>query len=123
VGIGNDIGKSSQSGQIKVGDADLAVSALVLAQGIAGREINIWKFYGVAPALADPVQIFAGVGDSAGLDSSAATVTVSLIQRGARELYAPRRFMTRANGFSVLPVPGSIVPWNGVNFKLEAYRG
>jgi hypothetical protein len=45
------------------------------------------------------------------------------VQRNARELYAPRRYMTRSLGFSLLPVIGQVIYFNGQNFKLERSRG
>lgn len=122
-GLRYEMGSAQQSGNLEIGDVDLALTTLVLAQGIAGRSINIWKFYGTAPAAADPVQIFAGAGDAAVMDERSAGVNISLVQRSARELYAPRRMQTRANGFSLLPVIGRIVYFNGENFKLERDRG
>lgn len=122
-GIGNDVTTSAQAGRITFDDGDFAIAELVLSEGIAGRAINVWKFYGATPADGDPVQVFSGAGDSASLDTTNGKTAVALVQRGARELYAPRRYMTRANGFSVLPVTGKIITFNGENFKLTRYRG
>jgi hypothetical protein len=122
-GLRYDVGSPQQTGNLVMGDLDGSVTALVLQQGIAGRTINIWKFYGTAPAPTDPVQIFSGAGDGVSMDERSGGVNISLVQRSARELYAPRRFMTRANGFSILPVIGRIVSFNGENFKLERDRG
>jgi len=122
-GLRYDVGTAQQSGNLVLGDLDGSVTVLILREGVAGRAINVWKFYGAAPAPADPVQIFQGAGDAAAMDEKSAGVNISLVQRSARELYAPRRFMTRATGFSILPVPGRIISFNGENFKLERDRG
>lgn len=122
-GLGYAVDSPAQSGSLKIGDSDMAMTALVLAQGIASRTINVWKFYGSTPAAADPVQIFAGAGDAAQMDPGSGVVTISLVQRGARELYAPRRFMTKANGFNYMPVPGMKIEFNGEGFTLAASRG
>ena len=122
-GLRYDVGTAQQSGNLVMGDLDVSVTVLILREGIAGRPVNIWKFYGTAPAPADPVQIFAGAGDAASMDERSGGVNIALVQRSARELSAPRRFITRANGFSSLPVPGTIVSFNGEQFKLERDRG
>jgi hypothetical protein len=121
-GFSSDIATPAQSGRIAITDSDGAVRTVILREGIAGRTVNLWKFYGDAPDDADPVQIFSGAGDAASFDSASGVTSINLVQRGSRELYAPRRFMTRANGFSVLPVAGRIVSFNGENFKLERDR-
>lgn len=122
-GLGYDIGTSQQSGTLMIIDDEFDISTLVLREGVTGRGINVWKFYGSTPAPADPQQIFAGVGDASTLDAQRGTVSIALVQRGATELYSPRRFQTRAGGFSILPVTGRIIYWNGVNYKLERSRG
>jgi hypothetical protein len=122
-GLRYDIGSAQQSGNLVLGDTDSAISALILEQGIAGRGINVWKFYGVAPADGDPISIFAGTGDAVSVDEKSAGVNISLVQRNSRELYAPRRYQTRANGFSSLPVVGQVIFFNNANYKLERDRG
>lgn len=122
-GLAYDIGSPQQGGTLRINDPDLAMSALVLLEGMVGRSVNVWKFYGEALADGDPVQIFAGAGDAVTISPSDRSIQVSLVQRGPTQLYAPRRFMTRANGFSILPVAGRIVAFNGVDFTLERNRG
>ena len=122
-GLGSDVSSAQQSGNLTIGDLDLSVWTLIQAQDIKGRGVNVWKFYGVAPAPTDPVQIFAGAGDAAAMDESSGGVNISLVQRSARELHAPRRYMTRAAGFPLLPVIGQTIYFNGENFKLERDRG
>jgi len=119
-GLEHDGSKSSQTGALVIGNADLAIGALVLQEGVAERPINVWKFYGDAPEPEDAVQIFAGVGDDSAIDTEARTVTINLVLAGGRTLYAPRTYITRERGFSQLPAPGTLVPWNGENFRLEA---
>lgn len=120
-GLAFDGSASAQNGTLILGNTDLSVGSLVLNQGVADRAVNIWAFLGDAPATADPVQIFAGVGDAVtSIDPDKGTVTISLQQSAAGVLYCPRRYITRENGFSVLPPVGTLVPFNGETFQIQA---
>lgn len=118
-GIDHDAGRASQEGTIVFGNADLAIGAQLLSQGIADREVNVWKFYGDAPEEEDAVQIFSGVGDNCDIDADAGTATISVVIAGSRTLYCPRRRITADQDFSLRPAAGTIIPWNGENFVLE----
>lgn len=122
-GLSFAIDSPQQRGNLLINDLDGSVTALVLREGVASRPINIWKFYGAAPATGDPVQVFAGVGDAASADERSGGVNIALVQRGSRELFSPRRYMTRGNGFSILPVSGTKIYFNEENYKIERYRG
>lgn len=117
-GLSAEADVSTQSGQIVLGDTDNTLAALILAQGIADRAINVWKFYGSAPGPTDPVAMFAGVGDEARFDPDAGRVTVTLAQQGGVTLFSPRRYITKAEGFSVVPAAGAILTWNGETIRL-----
>lgn len=119
-GLSAEAASSTQDGRLVVGDADNTLAALVLAEGVADRTINVWKFYGSAPAAADPVQVFAGVGDTADLDPDAGSVTIRLALRGGTTLFSPRRYITRAEGFNFLPASGSLLTWNGETIRMTS---
>lgn len=119
-GLDVDGAQSSQSGTLVLGNADLSIGALVLGEGVSERTINIWKFYGAAPDAADAVHVFAGVGDEAAIDPDAGVVQISLALAGGETLYAPRHYITPEQGFSILPAPGTVIPWGGENFVLRA---
>jgi hypothetical protein len=119
-GLAFDGAASAQNGTLILGNTDLSIGALILNEGIADRTINVWSFLGDAPATADPVQIFAGVGDTVAIDPDRGTVTITLQQSAAGVLYCPRRYITRENGFSVLPPVGTLIPFNGETFQIEA---
>lgn len=117
-GLNADAASSTVDGRLTLGDADNTLAALVLGEGIADRVINVWKFYGSVPAAADPVQVFAGVGDEADINPDDGQVTIGLVQRGGTTLYSPRRYITRAEGFNFLPATGSLLSWNGETIRL-----
>ncbi len=117
-GLSADAGSSTQDGKIVLGDTDNTIAALVLAEGIAGRAINVWKFYGTAPGTTDPVALFAGVGDEASLEPDDGRLTITLAQQGGSTLFSPRRYITKAEGFSIVPAEGALLTWNGETIRL-----
>jgi len=119
-GLLSDGSVSAQNGSLQLGNTDYTIGALVLAEGVAGRAVNIWKFYGATPATGDPVLIFSGVADDATIEPDGGTVNIGLQQQGGMTLYCPRTYITRAAGFSFLPARGTLIQWNGETFKLEA---
>jgi hypothetical protein len=118
-GLGIDGAKSSQNGRLVLGNSDYTIGALVLSEGVAGRAVNIWKFYTETPALADPVLVFSGVADSATCEPNGGTVTLDLQQSGGITLYCPRTYINRASGHSFVPAAGTLVQWNGETYRLE----
>lgn len=119
-GIGIDGAASAQNGSVTLGNADYTTGALVLGEGVSGRAVNIWKFYGEAPALGDPVLVFSGVGDDAIISPDGGVVRIGLQQSGGVTLFCPRTYITRESGRAFLPATGSIIQWNGETFRLEA---
>lgn len=118
-GLSEDGTQSSQSASASFEDDDQTMSALVLGEGVAGRSVRIWKFYGDSPDAADPVQRFDGVCDTASGDPESGRVSISFVQPADKVLYSPRRRVTREQGFSVLPPKGTLIRWGGQQFKLE----
>jgi len=112
-GLAFDALDSAQSGSLVIGNADGVIGALILGEGVAGRAISIWAFYGDAdPATADPVQLFSGVGDTASLDDKG-RATIGIVRPESTTLYTPRRYITAAEGFHWLPPDGMQVTWGG----------
>jgi hypothetical protein len=101
---------------VEIDNQDLAIGALILAEGLAGRAMTLWKFYGESPALADPVRLFQGIGDRATIPENG---PVRITGRQA-DNFCPRVYMTPDAGFSRLPTPGQIITWNGETIRLTA---
>lgn len=110
-------GKGQQNGEIAIVNSDLAYSALVLNEGVADRRVRIWKFYGDNPATLDPVAVFDGVADEASIGPDA--VRLTLVGENTRTLYAPRRFIGPATGFSHLCPAGTKFTWGGQTYILD----
>lgn len=118
-GLGVDGGASSLDGSVTLGNADYSIGALVLAEGVSGRAVKVWKFYGETPAADDPVLLFSGVGNNATINPTRGTVQITLQQSAGKTLYAPRTYIGRAAGFNHLPARGTLITWNGETFRLE----
>lgn len=109
-------GKGQQSGTLELINTDLALSALVLGEGVADRAVRIWKFYGDNPALDDPVAVFYGVMDDA--DIGADVVRLTLDGQNVRTLSSPRRFIGAGTGFNHLTPAGKKITWGGQTYEL-----
>jgi hypothetical protein len=120
-GIAVDGTRPATSGSLTLGDHDQSISALVLGQGLAGREVRVWRYFAEAIDDLDPVLMFFGVAaQSAG--GAARQIQVALVAREASVLYSPRRYMTRESGFSVLPPTGKVITFNGERYALQGER-
>ena len=119
-GLSVEAGGATANGTLVLGNADYTISALVLSEGVANRAVNVWAFYGEAPATADPVQIFAGVADDVQIDPTRGVVTLQLVQANAAALFAPRFYITPESGFSHLPAPGTVIDWDGERYQIAA---
>lgn len=102
-------------GSLELLNSDLAMSALVLNEGLADRAVAVWAFYGDNPVDAEPV--FAGVADAS--DIGAERVRVRLLPGGRATEHSPRRFINAASGFSTLAPTGTRVSWGGQTYVLE----
>jgi hypothetical protein len=122
-GFGVDGAGSTQSGTLILGNADLSIGALVLGEGVADRHVNIWKFYGSAPDVLDPVQIFGGAGDDSRIDADGGTVSINLRPAAGVTLYSPRAYMTQESGWNFLPAPGAVIVWGKEVLTLAAEGG
>lgn len=102
-------------GSIELMNGDLAMSALVLNEGLADRAVTVWAFYGDNPA--DAEQVFSGVADAS--DIGPDLVRARLLPDGRATQYSPRRFINAASGFNTLMPAGTRVTWGGQTFVLE----
>lgn len=120
-GIAVDGTKSAQTGSVTILDQDGALARQILTYGIGDRPVLIQAFYGDGvPDAADYVTIFQGVADDADIDPQARTVTIRLQQESGQTLFAPRRYITRENGFSVLPPDGQIIVVGNETYTLQS---
>jgi hypothetical protein len=110
-------GSGGASGELRLANADLVMSALVLGEGIAGRAIRIWQFYGDEPAAGDALLVFDGVGDEASVADD--SVTIKLSPGTLRSLSAPRLRITAAAGFNHLTPPGTVILFGGGKITLK----
>lgn len=112
-------GKGLSAAGLTIGNTDLAMGALVLNNGANDVPVNIWAVYAGATALADPVQVFAGVLNGASI--AADKVAFQLVAQSRQTLESPRVFISQLSGFSSLKPAGSIVPVGGDTFVLEPH--
>lgn len=116
-GLAADSAEVQTDGALDIGNADLAMSAYILGDGVSGRAVRVWKFYGDATALADPVLLFDGIADEAVIADDG-RVSITLQQAGGRTLYCPRTYITPDAGFNWLPAQGQKITWNGETITL-----
>lgn len=114
----SDAPDGSSQVRVEVGNTDLAFGAAVLLDAaLQGRGVSVWFHYGAAPAAADPVKLFEGVVDSAGIDQAA--VRFMLTNAIASATYLPRRRITRAAGFTRLLPAGRVIQIGTQMIRLE----
>ena len=106
---------------ITIADADKTYTAIVLSEGIADRPLSVWQFYGNATTLGygDAVCRATGVGDESEINVNEASVTLTMAEAGGATQFSPRRYITKQEGFSILPPSGTLIVWAGEQFKLE----
>lgn len=117
--IAFDATGSVQNGSIELGDTDGALAAVLLAQGVADKGVNVWAFYSDAPGVDDPELIFSGSGDGWSLSETSRKVTLTVRQFKSATAFSPRVRITPERGFNFLPVPGTTLSWAGEVFTLE----
>lgn len=120
-GMAHDGARPATSGSLTLGDHDQSITALVLGEGVAGREVSVWRYFAVAIAEADPVRIFHGVAGGAS-GGAGRTVQIQLVARESTILYAPRRYMTPETGFTGIPAAGKVLVFNGEKYILQPER-
>lgn len=122
-GIGVDATSAIQSGTLNIANTDLTMSTLILTEGISDKAINIYKFYGEHPADADVTMLFSGVGGEATIDTNSGMVSLKLRQARDSVQFAPAKYITVDQGFSMLPPAGTVIEFGGQTYVLrpEAY--
>lgn len=118
-GIGVDSTSSMQSGSLNIANTDLIISTLVLEEGIADRPIHIFKFYGETPEDEDVILLFDGVGGETSIDTSSPLIKVSLRQARDGVQFAPAKYITVDQGFSMLPPAGTVIEFGGQTYILQ----
>lgn len=120
-GLAHDSGNPAGGGTMTLGDADQSMSTLVLAQGLSGRDVTIWRYFAEAIDEADPVMVFDGLagGVSGG---HGRPIVVQLVARESTVLNSPRRRMTTEEGFHALPAAGQVMAFNNQKYVLEPER-
>ena len=115
-----DVGKltrgssAAQVAGISLGNLDALYSAIVLNGGVADRAVAVYAVYAGAPA--DAVLEFSGVGDDVEVGDR---VNISLVSRSTQEIFAPRRRIGPATGFSILLPAGTLIPMGNTTYVLE----
>lgn len=120
LGLASD-GAGDVSGTLRIGNTDNTLSALILGEGIAGRPVTIYAFYGDAPASDEVEEVFAGQGDEAGVNLASAEI--KLISDSIARVLLPRGRITPATGFNHLTPPKTVLTWNGEKITLESGNG
>lgn len=121
VTLDEDAETGEVNAEVVIADADKAYTAIVLSSGVADRPMSIWQFYGNATTLGrfDPVCRATGVGDEAEILVNEAAVRISMAATGGATMFSPRRYITKQEGFSILPPAGTVVVWAGEQYRLE----
>lgn len=107
----------AMSGRISLPNHDNAMSALVLADGVAGRRVRIWQLYGMGPFTAeDAVLVFSGEADGAP-DVGETRVSIEIVTEGRALQKAPRLYWDML--FNHIPPAGTVISIGGEHFTLE----
>jgi len=99
---------------------DPALTSRIIAEGAADRSCRVWMFYSDTATDANTLLLFSGYID--GAPDLIENITLSLYSTSAKGLYAPRRKITRENGFSVLTAPGLRIQFGASTIELKADR-
>ena len=95
----------------------LALSAILLNEGVADQPVRVWKAYGDTTIAADDAtQVFEGVIDSA--PTIADTVVLNLVSENVFNQFSPR---VRAGPplMNHIPPAGTIIEWGSDIYELE----
>lgn len=122
-GIGSEARNGARPALV-IGNADLAIGALVLGEGVSARWVKVWQLYGEAPADLDPIEVFSGSVEAPTLAGDGSSVTLTLSPAaGGSTLYVPRDYMSVESGYANLTPPGTVIKWRGEKYRLEAEGG
>lgn len=104
------------SGTLIVGNADGAIGATVLSQGVQDRAITIWGYDAAATATADVVWLCSAVGASAQVGQRDVRIN---LRHPAEYVQSPRTFIGPSAGFNGLLPAGAALRINGLDYTLE----
>jgi hypothetical protein len=96
--------------QLILPGGDPAMTQLILSQGVVGRAVRVWLFYGATASDTNTEVTFVGVID--GAPSLINDVRLTLFDRAMAVMFAPRQRFRPELGFSVLPQKGLRIEWN-----------
>lgn len=96
---------------------DPAMARLILSQGVVGRRVRVWIFYGAFADDTNTELVFDGVAD--GAPNLVGSVAIALFDQSIAVMFAPRQRIRPEGGFSVLPQKGLKIKWNGTTFLLK----
>lgn len=105
----------TQSGALQLSDVDNLISGLVLTEGCAEKEINIYQGYGTPSDDTEIVRIFKGHMDSASIDDT--SVTINLLGKNSTR-FSPNIYMSPPD-FNHMPPAGTIIKSGNVTVTLE----
>jgi hypothetical protein len=104
-------------GKLTLPGGDPEMTRLILAQGIVGKQVKVWTFYGQTADDTNTDLLFVGVAD--GASNLVGSISIGLFDNAVSVLYAPRRRFRPEFGFSVLPQKGLKIVWNSITFILK----
>jgi len=96
---------------------DPNMTALILAQGVVGRQVRVWVFYGSFVDDTNTELLFDGVCD--GAPNLVDPIDLKLFDQAIPVLFAPRQRIRPELGFSVLPQKGVKVQWNNITIEFK----
>lgn len=103
-------------GRLGIKNGSPPIAALIVGQGSDDLPVTVWMFYGDTPADSGAVLIFDGFAD--GASELTDNIVMPLYPVSSRGMYCPRFRIIPANGFSVLPAPGTKIQWAGATFEI-----
>lgn len=104
------------AGELVIQNADDAIGALILNEGVADKTVKIYGYDAGATATDDIVHLITCVGGAATISHD--RVTISL-RSSASFTASPREFVNAASGFTYLIPIGTQLRINGQIYKVE----
>lgn len=101
-------------------DPDYAWRTLVLGSNVRDRRITVWKAFIGALAVDDPVELFAGFGDTA--DIADFQVAIRLGGNVSGRMFSPRERIGPAIGVNFTATPNETFKWNGQEISFTEAR-
>ena len=112
------IGADGRSGQVQIGNIDLAFGQKILADGLYGITIRVYQLLGSPPfANDDGERLYEGAGGQAAIDDR--WVSIPLVGPHNAPQFFPFYRMDEANGFDYLPPDGTKISWGGEVFEFK----